>query len=79
MQVHAMGVKRPLDIGFQVMDVKKPLLSVRRLCESGNVVQFGQDSRTSFVRNVATGEQIPLQRRDNSWVILSESAQPGRF
>ena len=78
-RVHAVGVPRPLDIGFQVTDVKKPLLSVRRLCEQGNVVQFGQDSRTSFVQNVATGEQIPLERRGNSWVIRSTFVEPGCF
>ena len=78
-QVHAAGVGRPLDIGFQVTDVKKPLLSVRRLCEQGNVVQFGQDSQNSFVMNVETGDRIPLERRGNSWVIPSKFAQPGRF
>ena len=78
-RVQAAGVERPLDIGFQVTDVKKPLLSVRRLCEQGNVVQFGQDVRNSYVVNVATGERIPLERRGNSWVIPGEFARPGRF
>lgn len=78
-RVQAAGVERPLDIGFQVTDVKKPLLSVRRLCEQGNVVQFGEDSRSSFVMNVETGERIPLQRRGNSWVIPSKFAHPGDF
>ena len=68
-----------MDIGFQVTDVRKPLLSVRRLCEQGNVVQFGEDSRSSFVMNVQSGERIPLERRGNSWVIPSQFAQPGRF
>ena len=75
----AEGAGRPLEIGFQVTDVKKPLLSVRRLCEQGNVVQFGQDSRTSFVQNVATGEQIPLERKGNSWVIRSRFVEPRCF
>ena len=78
-RVQAAGVERALDIGFQVTDVKKPLLSVRRLCEQGNVVQFGQDARSSYVMNVPTGEKIPLQRRGNSWVISSKFAQPGHF
>ena len=78
-QVYAAGLERPLDIGFQVTDVRKPLLSVRRLCEQGNIVQFGQDSRDSFVMNVATGDRIPLEKRGNSWVIPSKFAQPGRF
>ena len=79
MRVQAAGVERALGIGLQVTDVKKPLLSVRRLCEQGNVVQFGQDARNSYVMNVATGDRIPLQRRGNSWVIPGEFAQPGRF
>ena len=78
-QVHAAGVDRPLNIGFQVADVKKPLLSVRRLCEQGNVVQFGQDSHNSFVMNLVSGDRIPLERRGNSWVIPAKFAQLGRF
>ena len=75
-QVYATGFARPLDIGFQVTDVKKPLLSVRRLCEQGNVVQFGQDSQNSFVKNLQTSECIPLEKRGHSWVIHSEFAKP---
>ena len=78
-QVRAAGLERPLDIGFQVTDVKKPLLSVRRLCEQGNVVQFGRESGHSFVKNLETGDCIPLERRGNSWVIPSEFAQPRHF
>ena len=78
-RVQAAGVERPLDIGFQVTDVKKPLLSVRRLCEQGNVVQFGQDAWNNYVMNVATGEKIPLERRGHSWVIPSRFALPGDF
>ena len=77
--MNAAGVERPLQIGFQVTDVKKPLLAVRRLCENGNVVQFGPDQHHNFVMNVASGERIQLVRRGNSWVIPSEFVEPGRF
>ena len=30
-----------MSLGFQVADVKKPLVSVRRITEKGNLVQFG--------------------------------------
>ena len=66
-------------MGFQVTDVKKPLLSVSCLCEKGHVVQFGPDAQSSFVMNVATGERLCLQRRGNSWVIPGEFAQAARF
>ena len=78
-KIHALGVERPLEIGFQVADVKKPLLLVRRLCENGNVVQFGPDAGHNFIMNVASRERIPLTRRGNSWVISSEFARPGHF
>ena len=77
--VNAEGVARPLEIGFQVTDVKKPLLAVRRLCENGNVVQFRPDANSNFLMNVKTGERIQMVRRGKSWVIPGEFARPGRF
>ena len=77
--VEAEGAGRPLEIGFQVTDVKKPLLAVRRLCEKGNVVQFGPEAHHNFVMNVTTGERLTLKRRGNSWVLPGKFVDVGGF
>ena len=64
---------------FEVTDVKKPLLAVSRLCERGNVVQFGPEPHHNFVMNVATGERISMRRRGNSWVLPGELYAQSRF
>ena len=48
-----------LNIGFQVADVKKPLLSVKRVCEKGSIVCFGPEASDNFIRNKQTGTRIP--------------------
>ena len=35
------GENRLIGLPFQVCDVKKPLVSVKRICEKGNIIQFG--------------------------------------
>ena len=77
--MHEAGSGKMLEMGFQVTDVKKPLLAVSRLCEKGNIVQFGPDPCQNFVYNVASGERLMLQRRGNSWVIPGEFAEAGDF
>jgi hypothetical protein len=57
---------------FQVSDVTKPLASVARIVEKGNVVQFGAGQADSFIKNVATGRKIPLHRENGSFVLNVE-------
>ena len=54
---------------FQVSDVTKPLASVARIVEKGNVVQFGAGKNDSFILNVSTGRKIPLHREKGSFVL----------
>ena len=77
--MHNEETGRALEMGFQVTDVKKPLLAVSRLCERGNVVQFGPEPHHNFVMNVATGERISMRRRGNSWVLPGELYAQSRF
>ena len=62
---HIVGVK------FQVTDVRKPLLAVRRLVERGNVVQFGPKPENNFIENVDTGKKIMMEKRGGSFVIAA--------
>ena len=57
---------------FQVTDVKKPLLAVRRLVEKGNVVRFGPKPGESYIANIETGKRIPMERKGHSFVTKAE-------
>ena len=61
-----------LGMRFQVTDVKKPLLAVRRLTEKGNIVQFGGEAGQSFIANAATGKKIMMEKRGGSFVIKAQ-------
>ena len=54
---------------FQVTDVKKPLLAVRRLVEKGNVVSFGPKPDQHYIRNIATGRKIEMEKKGGAFVI----------
>ena len=43
--------KSKLGIKFQVADVVKPLISVKRLVEKGNCVSFGPEAKDNFIEN----------------------------
>ena len=58
-----------IGLGFQVADVKKPLLSVDRIGQKGNVVQFGPEEQDNFVKNKDTGETIMLRKKGKSFVM----------
>ena len=54
---------------FQVTDVRKPLLAVRRLVEKGNVVSFGPEPEQNYIRNIATGKEIAMEKKGGAFVI----------
>ena len=54
---------------FQVTDVKKPLLAVRRLVEKGNIVMFGAEPRQNYIENVETKRRIPMEKKGGAFVI----------
>jgi hypothetical protein len=54
---------------FQVTDVRKPLLAVRRLVEKGNVVSFGLEADQNFIHNVQSGKKIMMEKKGGAFVI----------
>ena len=70
---------RMLGVGFEVIDVKKPLMAVSRICEKGNVVQFGPEPKHNFIQNIANGEKLYMKRRGNSYVLQGELAASNPF
>ena len=70
---------RLLGVGFEVTDVKKPLMAVSRICEKGNVVQFGPKPQNNFIQNIVSGEKLFMKRRGNSYVLQGELADTNPF
>ena len=61
------GSKVPKGIVFQVTDVHKPLMSVGAMADAGFECLMAKQG--GFMRDVDTGELIPLQRRGNLYVL----------
>ena len=63
------GDMKKMSLGFQVCGVKKPLAAVRRICESGNVVQFGPEDEDCYIKNKMTGDKVFMRREGVSYVL----------
>ena len=50
---------------FQVADVQKPLIAVRRLVEKGTRVVFGPDPAENYIENVKTGKNITMRKKES--------------
>ena len=59
------GPLRPHRGSFEVTDVTKPLVAVRRMIEEGNAVHFGAEN---FIR-IAKSGKIPMRKKAGSYVI----------
>ena len=59
------GIRR--EMAFQVTGVNKVLASVSRMNEKGHVVVYDGDN--SYIQNKATGEQVPMKKRNGVWVL----------
>jgi hypothetical protein len=54
---------------FQATDVKKALAAVWRVCEKGNLVQFGEDPEDCFSKNKKSGRKIYVRKKGRSYVM----------
>ena len=65
------------NITFQVTDVKKPLASVARVCDSGNRVIL--EAHGGYIENLVTGKRINLERENNTYSMTCDMmiATPG--
>ena len=62
-------IDQVVDMEFQVSDVMKPLVAVRRIVESGNKVHFGPEEADNYIENVKSGEWIQMRKKNGSYVI----------
>ena len=61
-----------MSLNFQVSDVQKPLVAVRRIAEKGNIVQFGPRDEDNFIVSAAGGAKIMMVKKGGSYVIPAE-------
>jgi hypothetical protein len=65
-----------MGMGFEVCDVKKALAAVWKICEKGNLVQFGFLENESFIMNKKTEEKEFMKRKGGSYVLEVELCDP---
>ena len=70
---------RLIGLAFKVCDVKKPLVSVKRICERGNVIQFGPREEDNFIKNVLTGKKIWLIEENGQYMMEVKVATESPF
>ena len=70
------GGQGTISMGFEVTDVKKPLLAVVQLCKAGNKVQFGDKPEDNYIQNVSTGKKLFMRKMGNSFVLDGEVVSP---
>ena len=63
------GGKDPMGLVFQVTDVKKPLLAVRRLVEKGNKVVLSAGDGESYIHNLESKVKVPVKKKGGPFVI----------
>ena len=54
---------------FQVTDVRKPLLAVRRLVEKGNKVVLAGGEGESYIYHEVSKTKVPIKKKGGSFVI----------
>ena len=59
----------PMGLTFQVTDVRKPLLAVRRLVEKGNTVVLGGEDGESYIYHKESKTKIPVEKKGGAFVI----------
>ena len=62
---------------FQVADVKKPLMSVKRITQNGNKVSFGPNEDDNFIQNVKSGEKVLLRPNGRGSFLMKVQFEDG--
>ena len=62
-------------LNMQVTDVKKPLMSVARICDAGHEVVF--QSGGGYIKHTESGQITKFNRVDNVYRLKVSVAQPG--
>ena len=68
---------RTIKVDFQVAAVKKPLISVKRICEKGNRVCFGPEDGDNYVLNAKTNKKVILRPNGKGSYLLDAKFKDG--
>ena len=60
-------------LGFQVADVKKPLVSVKRIVEKGSHVSFGPNEEDNYIINKKSGDKMMLKPNGRGSYVMAVS------
>ena len=58
-----------MGLTFQVTDVKKPILLVRRLVAKGNHVVLSSGEGESYIMSIESQVRVPIKKKGGSFVI----------
>ena len=64
---------------FQACDVKRPLAAVKKICEKGSLVQFGPKESDNYIKNIASGEKIWLEKERGQYILEASLADASTF
>jgi hypothetical protein len=64
-----LGEETIVGMTFQSTGVKKSLAAVWRVCEKGNVIQFGDEAEDCFIKNKKSGRKIFMRKKKCSYVL----------
>ena len=67
-----------MGLTFQVAEVKKPLISVKRITGKGNQVCFGPGKEDNFILNVETGDKVFLRKNGRGSYLLDVTFVSGK-
>lgn len=67
-----------MGMGFQAIEVRKPLAAVHRIVEQGNRVQFGPQEVDNFIVNVKIGKRGYLRKKGRSYVLDADFMEKER-
>ena len=71
------GKASMIKVDFQVAEVRKPLMSVKRICENGNRVCFGPNCEDNYVENMKTNKRVGLRPNGKGSYLLDAKFKGG--
>ena len=63
------GLSSPVNMMFQVSDVKNPLASVARITEKGNIFHFRPKDEDNYIYHPKTEEKVAMRRKGRKYVL----------
>ena len=67
-----------MGLTFQVADVRKPLVSIKRIAEEGNRFCFGLEEEDNFIENKKIGDEVILRQNGKRSYLLDVAFTEGR-